>query len=55
MSIYEARVDNGISFITETNKERWLAEANGEFVSPIFVEKWIQPQGAYSTEENGAV
>lgn len=53
-NIYDARVNRGKSFISEEKKARWLAEAQGEFVSPIFVEKWELPPGAFNGEEAGA-
>jgi 3'-phosphoadenosine 5'-phosphosulfate sulfotransferase (PAPS reductase)/FAD synthetase len=53
-NVYEARVNRGHSFITEQKKARWLAEAQGEFVSPIFVDKWELPAGAFNGEGAGA-
>ena len=53
-NIYEARVIRGRSFITEEKKARWLSEAQGEFVSPIFVDKWELPMGAFNGEGAGA-
>ena len=52
--IYEARVDKGKSMIDKEKLKRWGAEALGEFISPIFVEKWELPAGAFSTEQSGA-
>lgn len=49
-----AMVLKGLSFIPEMAKNRWLAEALGLFVSPIIVDKWVMPAGAFSTETNGA-
>lgn len=53
-NIYEARVNRGKSFISEEKKNRWLKEAQGEFVSPIFVENWELPAGAFNGEGAGA-
>ena len=53
-NVYEARVNRGKSFIPEEKKNRWLKEAQGEFVSPIFVEKWELPVGAFNGEGAGA-
>lgn len=48
------KVEKGVSFITPENKARWAAEALGQFTSPIFVDSWVVPQGAYSTEGSGS-
>ena len=52
--IFESKVILGKSFVSEENKKRWLKEAIGTFISPIFVEKWQLPQGAFSSENSGA-
>lgn len=49
-----AMVLQGVSFIPETAKKRWLTEALGTFISPIIVEECKTPVGAFSTETNGA-
>jgi 3'-phosphoadenosine 5'-phosphosulfate sulfotransferase (PAPS reductase)/FAD synthetase len=53
-SIYLSKVDKGQSFIQNEKLVRWYKEATVEFVSPIFVEEWTLPQGAFSAEESGA-
>jgi uncharacterized hydantoinase/oxoprolinase family protein len=52
--IYESKVNKGVSYITKELKERWNKEANGTFVSPIIVDEWKLPIGAFKTEEGGA-
>lgn len=52
--IETAMVLQGVSFIPEAAKKRWLAEAVGTFTSPIIVDEWKTPAGAFSTETNGA-
>lgn len=54
MDIYGSRVDGGKSFLEDEAVKRWGKEANGEFVSPIIVDEWKLPIGAYKTENNGA-
>lgn len=54
MTIFE-KCNRGKSFLTYENVARWAAEALGEFVSPIFVENWTLPQGAFATEKAGSV
>lgn len=49
-----AMVLKGISFIPEDAKKRWLNEALGLFVSPIIVENWEMPAGAFNAETSGA-
>lgn len=51
----EEWIARGRSFIDAVRKERWASEALGEFVSPIFVDEWILPQGAFSHESSGSV
>ncbi len=53
-NIYDEKVKRGKSFISKEKKDRWLKEALGEFVSPIFVEKWELPAGAFNGETSGA-
>lgn len=52
--IYTAKVANGKSFIPYEKRKRWEAEALGEFVSPIIVDNWEMPAGAFSSETSGA-
>lgn len=33
----------------------WVAQANGEFTAPIFVDDWSLPCGAFKTESAGAI
>jgi len=49
------KVGKGKSFITAENLKRWGKEALSVFTSPIFVEKWKTPQGAFSDEKSGSV
>lgn len=53
INIY-GRVKKGKSIIGEEGRKRWEKEANGEFVSPIFVKEWKMPTGAFSNENCGA-
>ena len=53
-NIYDAMVNKGKSFIDPAILKRWGKEALGEFVSPIFVDKWKLPKGAFSEEQSGA-
>jgi len=55
-NIYEAQVDIGNSFLNLTDPivKRWLPEAIGEFVSPIFVSDWQLPEGAFKGDDCGA-
>lgn len=52
--IYSARVEQGVSFIPEEAKKRWLKEALGEFVSNIIIDNWKLPAGAFSMDTAGA-
>jgi 3'-phosphoadenosine 5'-phosphosulfate sulfotransferase (PAPS reductase)/FAD synthetase len=52
--IYESKVNKGVSYIPKELKERWSKEANGTFISPIIVDEWKLPIGAFKTEEGGA-
>ena len=54
LNIYGAKVEKGKSFLQELSKKRWEKEANGEFVSPIFVKEWKIPVGAFDGENCGA-
>jgi 3'-phosphoadenosine 5'-phosphosulfate sulfotransferase (PAPS reductase)/FAD synthetase len=54
MDLYQSRVDKGKSFIKEENKKRWMKEALGTFTSPIIVENWKLPAGAFSSRTEGA-
>lgn len=51
----ERKVQKGTSFLVPENVNRWKEEALGEFVSPIIVDKWVLPQGAFSKEKAGSV
>jgi 3'-phosphoadenosine 5'-phosphosulfate sulfotransferase (PAPS reductase)/FAD synthetase len=53
-NVYEAKVKLGKSFISQATKDRWLDEALGEFTSPIFVDEWKLPVGAFNAESSGA-
>ncbi|HAP01576.1 MAG TPA: hypothetical protein DCQ93_06600 [Bacteroidetes bacterium] len=53
-NIWDAKVTNGNSFIPEDMKARWLDEALDEFISPIVIEDWKLPAGAFKTETMGA-
>jgi 3'-phosphoadenosine 5'-phosphosulfate sulfotransferase (PAPS reductase)/FAD synthetase len=53
-NIYEAKVTRGKSFIPKDALQRWSKEALGEFVSPIFVDEWKLPYGAFNNEQSGA-
>lgn len=53
-NVYEAKVKLGKSFISQETKDRWVNEALGEFTSPIFVEDWKLPAGAFNAETSGA-
>lgn len=44
----------GKSFLIDANVKRWQKEATSVFNSPIMVENWKTPQGAYSTESSGS-
>ncbi len=52
--IYTSMVNKGVSFIPEGAKERWLTEALTVFTSPVIVQNWQTPAGAFSLETNGA-
>lgn len=49
------RVAKGTSFIKPENLKRWKAEATGDFVSPIIVEEWTLPPGAFGEESSGSI
>tara|TARA_R110000868_G_scaffold150976_2_gene374525 strand:- start:778 stop:2361 length:1584 start_codon:yes stop_codon:yes gene_type:complete len=53
-NVYDMKVKNGFSKINEESKKRWLKEALGTFVSPIIVEEWKLPLGAFKGEQCGA-
>lgn len=53
MDIFEKSA-RGKSFIKTENRIRWKREALEEFTSPIFVENWILPQGAFGRDSAGA-
>jgi 3'-phosphoadenosine 5'-phosphosulfate sulfotransferase (PAPS reductase)/FAD synthetase len=52
--VYKARVERGTSFVEEGARKRWLDEALGEFESPVIVDKWHLPAGAFKMETAGA-
>lgn len=54
MGILE-KVRRGKSFLKPEKIERWANEAMQLFVSPIFVENWTLPQGAFASEKAGSV
>lgn len=49
------KINKGNSFINPAMKKRWMKEANGKFVSPIFIKNWKLPQGAFSKSRSGAL
>lgn len=54
MTIFE-KCNRGTSFLTYENVARWACEALGEFTSPIIVENWTLPQGAFVGEKAGSL
>jgi 3'-phosphoadenosine 5'-phosphosulfate sulfotransferase (PAPS reductase)/FAD synthetase len=54
MGIME-KVKRGRSFLKADKVERWASEAMNEFKSPIFVQNWCLPQGAFVGEKAGSV
>lgn len=54
MTIYE-KVKKGVSFLKPEKVERWGNEALTVFKSPIFVENWMLPQGAFIAEKAGSL
>lgn len=54
MTIWD-KVRRGKSFIKPDKLERWKDEILGKFTSPIFVENWQLPQGAYASEASGSL
>lgn len=49
------KVNRGKSFLKPEKIERWANEAMQRFVSPIFVEKFTLPQGAFASERAGSL
>lgn len=49
------KVNKGKSFLKPEKVERWASEALHRFISPIFVENWTTPQGAFIRESAGSV
>lgn len=49
------KVEKGTSFIKAENLKRWKDEAIGDFVSPIFVNNWTIPPGAFGEESSGSL
>lgn len=49
-----SKVEKGTSFILQKDLDRWGYEALHEFVSPIIVENWVLPPGAYKEIMAGA-
>ena len=54
MTIYE-KASKGRSFLQQENVARWGKEALGRFVSPIIVDSWTLPQGAFMSEHAGSI
>lgn len=54
MTIME-KVEKGTPFITQDLLARWKAEATGMFTSPIIVENWQMPAGAFTSEKSGSL
>lgn len=48
-------VAHGTSFLLKENLDRWKTEALSEFVSPIYVENWRLPQGAFKHQSAGSI
>ncbi|MFK7949238.1 MAG: phosphoadenosine phosphosulfate reductase family protein [Saprospiraceae bacterium] len=48
-------VAKGQSFLKTANTARWQKEILNKFTSPIFVDKWTLPQGAYGNESSGSL
>ena len=48
------KAERGTSFIRAEDLDRWKEEATGEFTSPIFVDTWTLPSGAFGGERAGA-
>ena len=46
--------NKGRSFYNPQTDAVWLKQALGEFTSPIIVENWVLPKGAFSKKQNGA-
>jgi 3'-phosphoadenosine 5'-phosphosulfate sulfotransferase (PAPS reductase)/FAD synthetase len=49
------RVEKGKSFLDQKTLDRWKVEALGKFNSPIIVDEWQFPKGAFSGEISGSV
>lgn len=49
------RVMKGTSFLEPVTRARWEKEAGGEFISPIIVDHWSLPKGAFSHAAAGSV
>jgi len=45
----------GVSFLKRDKIDRWGKEAMTEFTSPIFVDTWTLPQGAFMMEKAGSI
>lgn len=54
MTIYE-KAAKGKSFLKKENVDKWAHEAMYKFESPIFVQNWKLPQGAFIQEKAGSV
>lgn len=54
MSILEKTM-KGTSFITAENLERWGKESTSTFVSPILLDEWVEPAGAFCEEKTGSL
>jgi seryl-tRNA synthetase len=46
--------NKGQSFYNPQTDAVWLKQALGEFTSPIIIENWVLPKGAFSKKQNGA-
>jgi hypothetical protein len=49
------KVKKGKSFLKKEKVARWANEALVCFTSPIFVENWTLPQGAFASERAGSI
>ncbi len=54
LNVIGARASRGTSFLKQEAVSRWAKEANSEFTSPIFVDEWKMPAGAFNNENCGA-
>lgn len=54
MTIWD-KVKKGTSFLTDARKKRWKDEALCDFNSPIIVDDWRLPAGAFGNESSGSI